>query len=93
MEARIQFRINENTKRLAQLSAERKGMTLSDAFRHYTNELAEEQLALEKHDAWLEEQVELAYDKIDMGKAEFISNDDANAMMQRRLNKLRAQNK
>jgi antitoxin component of RelBE/YafQ-DinJ toxin-antitoxin module len=89
MEARIHFRIDENTKKLAQLSAERKGITLSDAYRNLTEELAREQLEIEKHSNWLATQVDEAYEKYSSGRAEFVSNETANAMMQRKLNKLR----
>ena len=41
MDTRIQFRVNEETKRLAQLMAESQGRTLSDACRELTEQLAE----------------------------------------------------
>jgi antitoxin component of RelBE/YafQ-DinJ toxin-antitoxin module len=90
METRIQFRVDENVKKLAQLSAERKGFTLSDAFRKLTEDLAREQREIEDHQRWLIKEVEKAYDKVASGKAEFVSNETANAMVQRRLNKLKA---
>ncbi|MEZ9594463.1 type II toxin-antitoxin system RelB/DinJ family antitoxin [Shewanella sp. 10N.261.52.F9] len=90
MEARVQFRINEETKKLAQRSAERKGMTLSDAYRGLTEELAREQEAIDAQESWLIKEIDKAYEKLSSGKAEFISNDATNAIMQRKLNKLRA---
>jgi antitoxin component of RelBE/YafQ-DinJ toxin-antitoxin module len=90
MEARIQFRIDEDVKRLAQQTAERKGITLSDACRNLTLKMAKEQAELENHEEWLMEQVENAYNKIESGKANFVPHDTVNDMLQRRLNKLRS---
>ena len=42
MDTRIQFRVDEETKRLAQIMAESQGRTLSDACRELTEELAEQ---------------------------------------------------
>lgn len=93
MESRIQFRIDEETKKLAQRSAERRGMTLSDACRDLAEDLAKEQMSINNHESWLLEQVENAYEKMSLGKSEFISNDMANSMMQRKLNKLKSRQK
>ena len=41
MDTRIQFRVDEETKRLAQIMAESQGRTLSDACRELTEELAD----------------------------------------------------
>jgi hypothetical protein len=38
----LDFRIDEETKRLAQKAIERKGSTLSDACRNFTEQLADE---------------------------------------------------
>lgn len=90
MEARIQFRISEETKKLAQLAAERKGVTLSDACRNLTEELAKDQMKLEKHNDWLVEQVNNAYHKRESGQSNFVSHETANAIVLRRINKLKS---
>lgn len=84
MESRIQFRINEETKRLAQQSADRRGVTLSDACRKFTEELAEEQLKVESQAGWLKDEVDKAFAKLDAGKAEFISHKEAKLLMKKR---------
>ncbi|MDD9227967.1 hypothetical protein PVL96_23835 [Aeromonas hydrophila] len=43
MDARIQFRVSEETKRLAQMYADKNGTTLSDECRKLAEKLAEEQ--------------------------------------------------
>ncbi|WP_371931891.1 type II toxin-antitoxin system RelB/DinJ family antitoxin [Halomonas sp. MMSF_3323] len=43
MDTRIQFRIDEETKRLAQQMAESQGRTLSGACRELAEQLAEQQ--------------------------------------------------
>ncbi|MDJ1478804.1 type II toxin-antitoxin system RelB/DinJ family antitoxin [Bacillus sp. LS15-K4] len=53
MDTRIQFRVDEETKRLAQQMAESQGRTLSDACRELTEQLAEQQRKALSHDAWL----------------------------------------
>ncbi len=60
MDTRIQFRVDEETKRLAQQMAESQGRTLSDACRELTEQLADQQRKTLSHDAWLTEQVNLA---------------------------------
>ena len=60
MDTRIQFCVDEETKRLAQQMAESQGRTLSDACRELTEQLAEQQRKVLSHDAWLSEQVNLA---------------------------------
>lgn len=82
MDTRIQFRVDEETKRLAQKMAESQGRTLSDACRELTEQLAEQQRKVILHDAWLTEQVNAAFDKLDSGKAVFMSNQDAEARME-----------
>jgi antitoxin component of RelBE/YafQ-DinJ toxin-antitoxin module len=90
MDTRIQFRVDEETKRLAQLMAESQGRTLSDACREMTEQLADEQRKRVSHDSWVTEQVNLAFEKMENGSAEFISNDDANAQMEDFKAKIRA---
>ncbi|MEZ8121741.1 type II toxin-antitoxin system RelB/DinJ family antitoxin [Vibrio splendidus] len=82
MDARIQFRVDDETKRLAQQLAESQGRTLSDACRELTEQMAEHQRKALSHDAWLTEQVKLAFEKYDSGKAVFIDNDSAKSRME-----------
>jgi len=93
MDTRIQFRVDEETKRLAQLMTESQGRTLSDACRELTIALAEEQRKSMTHDLWLTEQINAAFDKLDSGKANFISHDKAKAQMEVRKNKIRHRDK
>lgn len=81
MDTRIQFRVNEETKRLAQQMAESQGRTLSDACRELTEQLAEQQRKAVSHDAWLTQQVHLAFEKLDSGKAVFIDHASAKLRM------------
>lgn len=90
MDTRIQFRVNEETKRLAQLMAESQGRTLSDACREMTEQLANEQKKRMSHDSWVTEQVNLAFEKMENGSAEFVSNEEANAQMEDFKAKIRA---
>lgn len=89
MDTRIQFRVDEETKRLAQLMAESQGRTLSDACRELTEELANQQRKSMTHDAWLTEQVTCAFEKLDNGKASFVKHEDAKTSMEERKNKIR----
>ncbi|MBU2869824.1 damage-inducible protein J [Colwellia sp. E2M01] len=93
MDTRIQFRVDEETKRLAQLMAESQGRTLSEACRELTIGLAEEQRKSMTHDLWLTEQINAAFDKLDSGKANFISHDKAKEQMEARKNKIRNRDK
>ncbi len=90
MDTRIQFRVDEETKRLAQLMAESQGRTLSDACRQLMEELANEQRKLKSHDAWLTEQVNQAFEKLDSGNSVFISSDDAKKQMAERKARIRS---
>jgi antitoxin component of RelBE/YafQ-DinJ toxin-antitoxin module len=89
MDTRIQFRVDEETKRLAQLMTESQGRTLSDACRELTVGLAEEQRKCMTHDLWLTEQVNAAFDKFDSGKSNFIEHDTAKTQMEARKMKIR----
>ncbi|MEH6530701.1 MAG: damage-inducible protein J [Photobacterium frigidiphilum] len=89
MDTRIQFRVDEETKRLAQLMAESQGSTLSDACRELIEQLAEQQRKTMIHDAWLTEQVNAAFEKLDSGKTVFIGQQDAKARMDARKAKIR----
>ena len=89
MDTRIQFRVDEETKRLAQQMAESQGRTLSDACRQLTEELAEQQRKVMTHDNWLTEQVDAAFSKLENGNSEFVSHEDARLDMEARKKKIR----
>lgn len=89
MDTRIQFRVDEETKRLAQLMAESQGRTLSDACRQLTEELADQQRRQMSHDQWLTEQVNAAFSKLDSGQSEFVSHKAASLDMEARKLKIR----
>ncbi|MDY0292747.1 MAG: type II toxin-antitoxin system RelB/DinJ family antitoxin [Desulfuromonadaceae bacterium] len=89
MDTRIQFRIDDETKRLAQQMAESQGRTLSDACRELAEQLAELQRKALSHDTWLTEQVNLAFEKLDSGDAVFIDSDSAKNQMAERKAKVR----
>ncbi|MZI96137.1 damage-inducible protein J [Vibrio sp. CAIM 722] len=91
MDTRIQFRVDEETKHLAQQMAESQGRTLSDACRELTEQLAEQQRKALSHDAWLTEQVNLAFDKFDSGRAVFVDQESAKNRMAARKAKIRKQ--
>lgn len=90
MDTRIQFRVDEETKRLAQQMAESQGRTLSDACRELTEQLAEQQRKTMSHNAWLTEQVNSAFEKFDSGESSFIENDEAKSRMAARKAKIRS---
>lgn len=90
MDTRIQFRIDEETKRLAQQMAESQGRTLSDAYRELTEQLAAQQRKVLSHDAWLSQQINLAFDKLDAGKSTFIEHEQAKSTMSERKAKIRS---
>ena len=89
MDTRIQFRVDEETKRLAQMMAESQGRTLSDACRELTEELAEQQRKVMTHDQWLTEQVNAAFNKLEGGQSEFVSHEEASLDMEARKVKIR----
>lgn len=90
MDTRIQFRVDEETKRLAQQMAESQGYTLSDACRNLTVKLAEQQRKAMSHDTWLTEQVNLAFAKLDSGEAVFLGHEEAKLSMAERKAKIRS---
>ena len=90
MDTRIQFRVDEETKRLAQLMAESQGRTLSDACRQLAEQLANEQRKIMSHDTWLTEQVNMAFEKIDSGNAVFFTHEQAQKRMAERKAKVRS---
>jgi antitoxin component of RelBE/YafQ-DinJ toxin-antitoxin module len=90
MDTRIQFRVDEETKRLAQQMAESQGRTLSDACRDLTEQMADQQRKAMSHDAWLTEQVNLAFEKFDDGNAVFVEHEQAKSIMAERKAKIRS---
>ncbi len=90
MDTRIQFRVDEETKRLAQLMAESQGRTLSDACRQLAEQLADEQRKIMSHDAWLTEQVNMAFEKLDSGNSVFLTHEQAQKRMAERKAKIRS---
>ena len=89
MDTRIQFRVDEETKRLAQQMAESQGRTLSDACRELTEQLAEQQRKVLTHDAWLTEQVNQAFEKLDSEQTTFTDNESAKNDMSARKARIR----
>ena len=89
MDTRIQFRVDEETKRLAQQMAESQGRTLSDACRALTEQLAEQQRKAMSHNAWLTQQVNMAFEKFDSGDSVFVEHEQAKSRMAERKAKLR----
>ena len=89
MDTRIQFRVDEETKRLAQIRAESQGRTLSDACRELTEELAEQQRKIITHEQWLTEEVNAAFNKLESGQSKFVSHEEANLDMEARKMKIR----
>lgn len=89
MDTRIQFRVGEETKYLAQLMTESQGRTLSEACREFTLGLANEQRKVMNHDAWLTQQINTAFEKLDSGKASFIPHEEAKVSMEARKEKIR----
>lgn len=89
MDARIQFRVDEETKHLAQLMAQSQGRTLSNACRELTENLAEQQRKSMSHETWLSEQINAAFAKFDSGESNFIEHHKAKTQMQERKEKIR----
>lgn len=92
METRIQFRVNEQTKRLAQQMAESQGRTLSDACRELTEQLADAQRKALAHERWLADQVNEAFEKYDTGESVFFDNDAATVKMEHFKASVKAKN-
>ena len=83
METRIQFRIDEQTKHLAQQQAESEGRTLSDACRQLAEQLASERRNQLSQNSWLTEQVNQAFQKLESGQSEFMDNEQAKSRMEK----------
>lgn len=93
MESRIQFRVDEEVKKLAQLAAERMGITLSDACRDLAISLAEDQKQAEAQDEWLQNEINKAYERLDSGKANFHSHETAMSILELRKKRTKAKHK
>jgi hypothetical protein len=93
MESRIQFRVDEETKQLAQKMAASQGRTLSDACRELTEQLAEEQRKVANQESWLADQINEAFARYDAGSTTFYTGNDAEIEMDKRKAKIRAANK
>ncbi|WP_441316756.1 damage-inducible protein J [Halomonas sp. hl-4] len=74
---------------MSQQMAESQGRTLSDACREFTEQLAEQQRKVLSHDAWLTNQINQAFEKLDDGKASFINHENAKSQMAERKAKIR----
>lgn len=90
MESRIQFRIEYETKLLAQKAAESKGTTLSEACRHLIYQMAAEQRASEQHEHWLQERVDAAFARLHQGKAVSLDGQQVAERMENFKAKIRA---
>ncbi|CAI1103880.1 Uncharacterised protein [Serratia proteamaculans] len=90
MESRIQFRIEDETKRLAQKAAEAKGITLSEACRRLAEQMADEQRATEQHENWLKEKVDAAFSRLHEGSAVYLSQEQVEESMDAFKAKVRA---
>lgn len=89
MDTRIQFRVDEEVKKLAQEMAESQGRTISDACRELTEQLADQQRKKALHDTWLSEQVNQAFKKMESDNSKFVDHETAKASMERRKAKIR----
>lgn len=90
MDTRIQFRIDQETKRLAQQMAESQGRTLSGACRELAEQVAEQQRQASSHHDWLSLQVKRAFDRLEAGAATFVDHETAKTRMAERKSRLRA---
>ncbi len=90
MDTRIQFRVDESIKKLAQSAAERRGATLSDECRKLTESLALEQRAIEEQESWLNAEINKAYERFEAGLSEFVSDDEADDIMYAKKQMIRA---
>lgn len=84
MDTKIQFRVDPSIKELAQRTAQRKGVTLSDVYREFTEQLAREQKSFESKGSWLDEQIDQTFAALDRGEITFISEDEAKERIRRR---------
>ncbi|ALX93164.1 MULTISPECIES: type II toxin-antitoxin system RelB/DinJ family antitoxin [Serratia] len=90
MESRIQFRIENETKLLAQKAAEAKGTTLSEACRRLAQQMADDQRAAEEHENWLKDKVDAAFARLHEGEAVYLTQRQAEERMSDFKAKVRA---
>jgi uncharacterized protein (DUF1778 family) len=93
MDTRIQFRISEDQKQLAQEAARLRGKTLSEACREFAEQLASEAVKMTPHEKWLKRQVDEAFDKADSGEAHFTSHSEVKSLMEMKKEEIRSKYK
>lgn len=93
METRIQFRISEDQKMLAQEAARLRGKTLSEACREFAEQLASEAVKMTPHEKWLKKQVDEAFDRVESGKANFTSHGEVRSLMEMKKEEIRSKYK
>ncbi|ADU72063.1 putative DNA-damage-inducible protein J (plasmid) [Pantoea sp. At-9b] len=83
MSSTIHFRIDDETKRLAMLAAERQQMSLTELMRQRAEELAAEELQFQNsdHEHWLEQQIAHAFNRHNSGEGEYLNNDEVTKHM------------
>lgn len=81
METRVQFRIEPETKALAQKALSKKGLSLSDALRAFLERLASTEKIMTKEETWLKEQIEETFLRVDSGDVQYYSEDEAEDRM------------
>lgn len=89
MDTRIQFRISEDKKSLAQEAAKRRGKTLSEACREFAEQLASETVKMTPHEKWLKKQVDDAFENAESGRARFTSHSEVQSLMEMRKEEIR----
>nr|CRY97598.1 hypothetical protein [uncultured prokaryote] len=93
MDTRIQFRISEDQKQLAQEAARLRGKTLSEACREFAEQLASEAVKMTPHEKWLKRKVDEAFDKVDSGEANFTSHSEVKSLMEMKKEEIRSKYK
>jgi len=93
MDTRIQFRISEDQKILAQEAARLRGKTLSEACREFAEQLASEAVKMTPHEKWLKKQVDEAFDRVDSGVVQFTSNAAVKSLMEMKKEEIRSKYK
>lgn len=95
MDTKIQFRIDEETKAMAMLSAQQKGITLSNACREFVISLAREEISMKNESKTtndlLNKKAKNTFEKIRNGQSKVHSHNEAVSLME--LNKQKAKEK
>lgn len=81
MEARVQFRIESETKSLAQKALDKKGISLSNALRTFLERLASTETIMSKEETWLKAQIAETFERIDSGEVRYYDEEQAEEMM------------